>query len=171
MSHDPEHRLDAALRDALRVEPAPDFLPRLRERLQGERPAPPVPWRPAALLAGATLGLAVMLAWQRFEEDATPGLRAPARSAAVPAPPVPATRPVEAPPPAPVRRGIAPRRSVQPEILVPAGQDAAIARFASGIEALEQGGALATVLARSPSLLSDLRVEPLSIEPLARNGT
>lgn len=173
MTNDPERDLDAALREALRVEPTPEFLPRVRERLRNETPAARLGWLPAALLAGAALGIVVMFAWQPSEERAT--ARVPGNVAATPAPPSTLAVPRFTAPPmlaaavAPVRPE--PQPPAEPEVLVPDGQEAAIARFAWGLEALDQENNLAKALTRSSTALADLRIEPLSIEPLERNGT
>ncbi len=173
MTSDPERDLDAALREALRVEPAPEFLPRVRERLRNETPAARLGWLPAALLAGAALGVVVMFARQPSDNRATASV--PDGVAAHPAPPSTLAAPKLTTPPmlaatvAPVRRE--PRPPAEPEVLVPDGQEAAIARFAWGLEALDQENNLAKALTRSTTALADLRIEPLSIEPLERNGT
>jgi hypothetical protein len=177
MSHEPEDDLDAALREALRVEPGPEFLPRVRERLRQERPAPGWNWLPATLLAGAALVLVValglgagrMASLEKARLATAPSYAPPAATLAPP--PLVSRRGAAAPAAAiTLPNGAVPRIASEPEVLVPEGQEAAIARFAAGIEALEQD-ALLGALARSPSQLADLRIEPLSIEPLARNGS
>jgi hypothetical protein len=175
MTSDPDRELDAALREALSVEPSPGFLPRLRERLRHETPSRVPAWWPGALLAGAAAGVIALFT---LLPDTTATLSPPPRAARATAPP-PMARP-----PSPVAPTEAPRTQARPARgaarppstpapVVPAGQDAAIARFVSGEAGLDPAVGLGRALAgwSEPETLSELRIEPLSIEPLSRSGT
>jgi len=175
MTFDPDRELDAALREALNVEPSPEFLAHLRERLRHETPSRVPAWWPGALLAGAAAGVIALFA---FLPDTKATLSPPSRVArATPAPPM-------ARPPSPAALAEAPRAQARPTRgaarppstpapVVPAGQDAAIARFVSGQAGLDPAVGLGRALAgwSEPETLSELRIEPLSIEPLSRSGT
>ena len=161
---DREPDLEAALADALRVEPSPQFLARVRERLRGEAPGPRLGWVLAALLAGATLALVLLLASPRRDEEPV------AWQARVVVPPLPTP---EASPAAVVPQRPRPARHVAtyaspapPEVLVPESQRAALARFVSGLEGREPPDIPLSV-PFADLAVTDVHIEPLSIEPLS----
>ena len=164
-------RIDQELRDALRIAPSPEFLPRVRTRLAEEprRPALLVRW---VLLAGAAAA-ALMFALRPPTREVLPGSRE-TRVAMLPPrstlnsgsqhPPrltADATRP-----PVPAR----PRASRivlrESTVLVPRSERVAFERFIAGLDRWTFQG---TVLTGVPALPAEDRVviAPLEIPPMS----
>jgi hypothetical protein len=164
----PDDELDARLRAALHVEPSPEFLPRVRARLQSESPAPRVGWLVPALAAlAAVVALALWIARPATEPQAPRVAHAPASTltpttlAVSPVPSVPLAQ-VSAPVSRP--RPVLPPSPAEPEVLVPAGQEEAALRFFAALQADERP------IAAPPDLklnVAEIHIEPLSIPPLS----
>jgi hypothetical protein len=155
---------DALLRRTLAVEPSPEFLPRVRERVsqQGRPSRWTAPWLFAATAAAATLALAIGVAW-------LPG--APAVTPAPPAAPAPvvaaSARPV--PPPPAIPRAASPRPRTIPARPVRAAHESPAAPVV--IVDQRQRAALGTLfrmleLGRVSSE-SFAATVPVSLEPIA----
>lgn len=167
---------DALLRRTLAVEPSPEFLPRVRERVSEEgRPSRwTAPWLFAATAAAATLALAIGVAW-------LPG--APAVTPAPPAAPAPvvaaSARPV--PPPPAIPRAASPRprtipaRPVRaahespaaPVVIVDQRQRAALGLF---LRMAQQGTLPEETLAQTmpmPNQPIEEQIVPIAVEPVA----
>jgi hypothetical protein len=185
--------LDRQLEEALAIQPSSRFVPDVLARV--ERPElrwrKMLWWSPAAAAAAAVLML-VTLGSLRSGEQRTADRRNPAASSNVsparvadrtPSEAVPPTRPEPVSRANSSRRRVAPARGVverpsgvEPEVVVPAVQSQAIARYL----ALVRRGVLdASALARSNEadivVPTDLVIAPLSVEDLAvtdvDNGT
>jgi hypothetical protein len=167
--------LDALLRRTLAVEPSPEFLPRVRERIADGRPSRwPTSWVLAGGVAAAALALAIGLAWlpgSPIVTPAPPAAPAPVMAASErPVPPVPTIQRAASPrprpvPPRPVR---AVRESpVAPVVIVDQRQRAALGLF---LRMAQQGTLPEETLAEtSPTLHQPLdeQIVPIALEPVA----
>ena len=164
-------RIDQELREALRIAPSPEFLPRVRERIAGEsdRPLLLVRW---LLLAGAA-SAALMFALRPPARDVlpisresgvarlTPGSPSRPGSAHQPRITADATRPAVLRSPRASRR--VPRESA---VFVPRSERVAFERFIAG---LDRWTFQDTVLTGVPALPAEDRVviAPLEIPPMS----
>lgn len=133
-------RVDDELQQALDVAPSPEFLARVRERVARET-ATSHPWMQWLVFAAAGAGTLVFGAWL-MQPQSTPRANAvaewrverlPLKPPAAAAPPAETRRPAEAPasPRAPVARPA--QRALEPEVLVPAGQETLLRRLAEDV--------------------------------------
>ena len=157
-----------ALREALRVEPSPRLLRRVRADLASARPTAGAAWLVAAAVV-LVLGSALVASLTRPQPDARP-----APSASVDREAVDHGRPTDdlarAPVPPP-RRPVSTSADPSPEIMVAAGQLEALARFAERARSGQAPPPIAFALVREAdaglSTSAPLTVEPLVITPLA----
>lgn len=155
---------EADLRAALKVDPSPEFLARVRTRVAAE--PEPSRWRLAWVMGlGLTAAVLVVMVWPRSEAPA------PARVQPVPAPvaaadpaPVVAPRPerIEAAPVRDVRRVVPDRQA--PVIVVDTAEVAAFERLVARIEmgSLPAGPAAVT----PPEMAAEIQFEPVEIAPI-----
>jgi hypothetical protein len=187
-------RIDGALLEGLAVSPAPDFLPRVRERIETERTQSRLwswRWIPAGLAAAAAVGVALSY-WRGTPETNLPtsGL-SPTREEAVAANASPSVVPADPAreatrPPVPragtsresasagagdQRRRSAPERAAAardvPEVLVPTSDEASLRQF---LRALRSEPRMAQALSPppEPAELQDLSIVALEVKPLAQ---
>ena len=177
-------RIDRELRSALEAEPSPGFLPHARRRA-AEKERPPA-WLSLPWLVPAGIGLAVLMGGILVGRRSTPPpvAQEPAIIRPTPAPPRESPAPdVAAAAPAPGRRPIAPQpaRSEpirppprEPEVLLPAGEEAAFQRFVQDMQErrVDRISLLAAGLETGDVesiAVAAVEVEPLAIEPLSRS--
>src|SRR5262245_47740613 len=164
-----DRAIDAALDGLRTVKPAPDFLPRLRAHVEAQpRRAPIHWWIPFAASATAIAAGVIVAALVRAPRAVVPppspiAIAAPVLASAPTADAVPAAA-------TPLRVQRRERPAVrEPQVLVPAGQRAAIARFAEALNAGDEH-ALAVVRRLAEGTPSsgpgDVTVAPIEIPPV-----
>ena len=158
------------LRDALAIEPSPEFACQVRARIAARR-SPPLRWT-YGLAAAAVCVLALGLGWWVTSGDATSeGVQQAHRDVHLNPERVTATvAPVEASretSPAPgVRLRPQPERMPEPEVIVPADRALALARF---LELAREGAVTAETLkpVASAAAPATLEIKPLVVAPIA----
>lgn len=170
-------RIDDGLREALEIEPSPALLPRVRRRVaQGAAPfARWVPWLVRAAVGVGIVALGIRFAGRRHTGPPAPVEKAAQRPAVL----APKESRSEAatiakmPVLSAVARVRAARRA-EPEVLVPAGEEAVLRRFLEDLH--RQGSDRLSMLAAwtDRSELGDISVpaidvKPLMIEPIDRS--
>ena len=177
-------RIDLELRSALEVVPSPGFLPHARRRAAEKERSPA--WPSLRWLVPAGIGLVVLMGGILVGRRSTPPpvAQEPAIIRPTPAPPRESPAPdVAAAAPAPGSRPIAPQpaRSEpirppprEPEVLLPAGEEAAFQRFVQDMQErrVDRISLLAAGLETGDVesiAVAAVEVEPLAIEPLSRS--
>ena len=163
-------RIDADLRAALEIAPSPSLLPRIHARVARE-PARGSPWTMRWLLP-AVAGALALFALARYTRQPPPGPTQGERAApvvaasAAPSSPQaePRTREVRVSGP---RRTVALAPRAEPEVIVPAAEEAALRQLAAVLRRKEvELASVALAEAESPPI-EDLKVAPLDIPPLS----
>lgn len=179
-------RIDSELQAALETTPGPALAARVRERLAreaGARAGRAFRWTAAAVV-GAALAIAAA-AWlarsgappdsRRLTETAALPRPAPVVSA-VPSPETTAATTAVARPRAETRRGAGAlvsadaalrQRPVEPEVLVPSGEEQALRRFVARLRLRPEEGQALLREDRPPGPLPDLSIAPLDLKPLS----
>jgi hypothetical protein len=179
--------LDRLLRQTMAEEPSVDFLPRVRERIETERPASRWWWR-AGSLAGAAVASAViaMIVFPRPIDDVgVPELPAPPPviSATAPtAPSNPTVLPAPAPAGEPVRAGVRRPRGVRaadvsgmPPVIVDRRQRAAVDQMMVMVargRVTEENFALTVPPSLQPirQRVGEIAVVPVEVSPIGSGG-
>jgi hypothetical protein len=163
--------------DALRVDPSPEFLARVRMRIAAD-PRPhswTLPWTYAAAGAiAAVVVLALVAVWSDREADVSmasvsrpeaPATAVSGSNAVLPAAPSEAPKPVTPPPTAPVTT----RSAVGAEVVIAPGERAALTVLLRSLRAGRiDPGVLETVNADFEPLppLEEVTIDPIAIEPI-----
>jgi hypothetical protein len=175
-----DFELDAALNEALIVDPSPDFLARVREKLAGEeisgsRPFPFV-LATVTLVAAAMVFAIVMLERQIVEQPRVPVAAAIVPSKAITASDAPAAVAASAQPAHETSRRPETSRRLQRiqvpvqeepgDVLIPAAEQQALRRL------LERPPTAVLRFAPSvdPTAVAAIAIPPLSIDPLSPQG-
>lgn len=188
MDQELERALDAAIDEVRAVRPAPDFLPRLRARIEQTPSRPPIRWWiPFAASASAVAAgviVAALVRTPRAEPPVAVAVVGPAvspQAASIAPEASTATRRVESSDPMAGRRVQSVRR-VRPrsvdrrivsgltpdEIIVPPGQLAALGRLLDAINAGDERAAssLRRLGQDAPIVIAPIRIEPVVVPPL-----
>jgi hypothetical protein len=161
---------DALVRRTLAVEPSPEFLPRVRERIVDCRPSRwMAPWMLAGGVAAAAVTLAIGLAWFPRAPVVSP-LPPPAPAMVASARPGP-TLPVIQPAASPRAHAIRPRpvgapqaSTVVPVVIVDQRQRAALNKF---VRMAQQGNLNLAPVEPATNLAIEEQLMPIAVEPVA----
>jgi hypothetical protein len=175
-------RIDGELQASLEVMPSPEFLPRLRQRLESPADAPQW-WRMDRLVSAAIVVALLAAGFLRLSREPVPP-SAPSRAEAggAPSPPSTSREPTTASPRSHRTNAVHPRSPsmahLDPEVLVPPGQEALLRRviepirsgrldlasFPEASEASVPEEIAPVVVERSE--VRELGIEPIEIKPL-----